>query len=490
MYYSESILNNEALNMKDVIRFLHNEYPELNDYGLPNMSEAERAQMSITGTDEYMLIIRPLLMLHVFFNQNDADLITNELLTGLPDADDFSYPALQNIKFIRPNVEYLLKVIMNTKRELNLHLGRDLTNEEMHRYICKAFIMHDRIKTKAFRQSLGLGTENQESADHDEHLALYWASHSKEQAIFHCVHPITNILDVLGHSPDKIQSFGPMPSLALFLDTMVFLKQYKENIISKGNPVDSETRRAFLDLFKQRARAIGLQDQAEILNEIDTEQTFFTSTAEQQNLMAFIALAGGARIEQKTNAVDYCRELWMSWVDSKNKAIVEEFIQNKLADWEGTSDSVVGFNSTGALNKCVHPLKGFHEPVEKGGMGGSPEEMISVFLCFYNRKISEAKNTGNGVENHISHNENQFVQLLELSKGFFLQFNNITPKAVYKYIDFGSISNNSELETCLKTHREEKTVPVTLYESSEVGLFKRLKTADVDSIISDSAHRP
>lgn len=463
---------------------IHQEIPLLDHYGRFDETAEIRQEKTLTRQDEYQLIVRSLLILDVLSQENLTDeAIAIRIASGLRDVapEPFCFMSLSSPANVIKNVSFI-------KAEIKALLS-DLETKYTLKDIQKAYIMHDLGKCISFVQELGI--EDPRAPAHDEYLNLYLIHNKTDLQLFNKFSSIVGLLDLLGHSPQKIQAPGPFPSLQAIGNLAVSIKEYGEDVALKNNETqyrEIATRVKFLDFIKLQADAIQLPSELkEILNRIAMPiNDFHQLSMDEKQLIAFVMLTGGLRLEQMSESRSaYLGQLYDAWHHRLNAESVNAFTNLIIANLEATTDAVFIYNATGLLNKSNAVVKAFAKPVHEGGMGASAEEIVSVYIPFLLECIKDSSMLKEGV---IGHNEFQVSQLLEFTKDLLPHLAGLTTNQNrYQHVDFGTLEINQSLMNALTRHRDrqsqQKIITQGMFSQSQVDL------PDENSITSASKRK-
>ncbi|MBN9231832.1 MAG: hypothetical protein J0I93_13430 [Legionella sp.] len=415
---------------------IHRDFTLVNYYGALDEAPASRINKTLTGLDEYKLIIRSLLILNVLINTQLSNTAAAQLIAqGFPDTE-FKFEPLPMPKNMVPNIEYL--------RELLVPLVVD--------DVIQGYILHDLGKCLAFVLDNHLTNDTPTATAHDEYLERYLNEHPNLKSLFN--NPQNNlfikILDLLGHNPRWLQPNSPYPSLKMVAEIAIFIKEYAEEIQIKQIPLASATRAAITRLLINKAKNLGIA--TEDISALNPQSSFLIATLEQQQKLAFLMWLGGLRL---TNTGDELSTFEQAWGAPQNASIVKNITLLLINNLEQTGDYCMLYNVTGMLHKTDRSagLKAFLELKENGGMGAHLEEVVTVAFPFI---LNSCHNDELLKIIRVGHNEFQAQQLIELIQNLLPHLGGITEDMnVYPTVDFGSLKVNKELEQYLELKRQE-----------------------------------
>ncbi len=446
---------------------LHKDFSKLNYYSKFGQSASDRVK-NTDGRDEYTLIIRSLLILDVLENKElDNAAAAAEIAKGFPGSE-FGFSPLAPVANIVPNVAYL----------------RDLLKELNSQEIKEGYVLHDVTKAKAFVIDNSLDEESQfDVRKHDNYLDAYLAKNSKLKALFdnQKLSVFIKILDLLGHSPAKLVAPAPFASLKMVAKTAVEVKEYAEEITVKQVEPMLATRKEIKKLLENKANSLSLP--SAFINDIkpiDSNKKFTSLTGSQKDKLAFLMWTGGLRIEASGEQLDAFKK---AWNDPKNRWVVRKMTDLLMKNLEQEKGYCLPFNVTGLMHKTdakVEGFKAFIGPADKGGMGATMEEVVTVAFPFI---LDKCKDPIHSKATVVGHNEFQIQQLVEMVYNLFLHLGGIsTGKNTYPNRNFDTQRMHIELNNELDTSRMKLSV------SRAFSAAPTLLTSDFFDKLRDKAH--
>ena len=427
-------------NMPLDLEQIHRTFPLLSHYGNFIEAPAQRATNTLTQLDEYHLIIRSLLILDVLSNTSlNDEAAANILYEGFSDSD-FGFEKLTKPGNMIPNIKYL--------RGLLSELSVESFSDELFsfKHLQLAYILHDLGKCCSFVSANNLCPSGAPTAAaHDFYLEQYLEKDENKalSALFfnEKIMTFVKILDLLGHSPYKLQAPGPFASLKDVADTAIFIKNYGEKVHNESLELCMATRDAILKLFIKQAEVLSLDPR--ILSSIDPRSSFTALEPEQMNAIAFIMWTGGLRLGGPS---DRLNSFTQAWHQSENQVHVRPMVALLMNNLEQTEGYCFLYNVTGLLHKTIAQigLKGFLGGIDQGGMGANMNDVITVLFPFILSKVStESVKT----ITLVAHNDFQVKQLIEMVLNVLPNLAGLKANAnCYPSINFDAPEMHQELD--------------------------------------------
>ncbi|HHT0595076.1 TPA: hypothetical protein ACTXW4_003605, partial [Legionella anisa] len=289
-----------------------------------------------------------------------------------------------------------------------------------------------------------------QAAAHDTYLDIYLDRYPELKELFTSDknYLFIKILDLLGHSPGKLQAPGPFASLKSVADTAIFVQEYSETVTIKEVEIQVATRRAINSLLINRAKDLGVDTHN--IETINPSKSYQHLSNEQQNKLAFLMWAGGLRILE--DGPDF-KIFSAAWNNPKNQTIVAKMVSLLMSNLEQSEGYCVLYNPAGLLHKtdAATGVKAFVGPVDKGGMGASMKEVVEVAFPFILESCANDAVRQDGV---VGHNEFQIQQLLEMVQNLLPHLAGLTKEQnKYPNVNFGTIDMNKKLEQRLTAKR-------------------------------------
>lgn len=449
--------------------------PYLQYFGRLTDSAQDRAAGTTTGQDELKLIIRSLMILELLAdNRSSADEVAEIIAEGFVGTD-FSFNLLNKPKNMVANINYLRGLLSS----LDVNQVKEL------------FPLHDAGKCIAFIQQHQLaGDSVMTSAAHDSYLDVFLSNNPEIQHSFNSpeLSFVIKLLDVLGHSPHLLQAPASFPSLKLLAELEIKLQQVNDDVTTQKTSEEEASRKAFISVLVDKAKSLNLDSSN--IEQINPQNSFHHSSPEQQREVAFLMWTGGLRIAQ--NDVDSLRSFQAAWNNPVNEHIVQQMTQLLINNLEQTGNYCLPYNVTGLLHKTDDKLglKGFLTPQSSGGMGGTFEELLTVFFPFILEKCQDP-----GVIKHgtVGHNTFQVQQLIEVVKNTIPDLAKITQgENNYPSVDFGDSKMNNQLWDRLTQYRNDneakKESSAVLSSASLGGLFASSRSSQKEPDTTSSQH--
>jgi hypothetical protein len=418
---------------------MYNQHPNLAFYGEPGMGASERRSLTLTNQDELTLIVRSLMILDIVANQElDDTQAATILLDGFKLGEysefGFDFDDSTDVDPIVKNVAYLRSLLFTNGK----------SDTKMIKEVTECFILHDLGKCTRFVEThnLAAGSAPTVSA-HDFYLERYFASRKELHNQFKQHEKIINILDLLGHSPKKLQekTNDGSASLRKVNDVDFLIERFKERCNTNSqnkNTTEIEIRKTIIEQSNIQAKKIEYPELT-----IDCSNKFTELSDKHKRYIAFLMWTAGLRFNSKTQQV---MDFQKAFLHPDNRVVVNKMTELLMKNLELENGCCALYNPANLLHKPDKTDKtdktlknrAFIGSEASGGWNATMDEVVKVGFEFI---IDYCENNYEDSSEQTVHNKFQISQMLELTPNHILQLAGMKHKQKYSIANFSPKEN-------------------------------------------------
>lgn len=395
----------------------------LSYYGSWDMSSKDRADLSITESDEYDTIRRSLFLLQIVL-QGDTVQEIKDIVARPYEFNGFVFPGIPSSDALEKNITTLLLLRDD---------ARDNYQDSADEYLIRSFIVHDLGKMRSFITEFGLAPDGNISAvGHDGHLKK-WLKTQPTLRDFGIQYVMwVKHFDGLGHNPQKLAEDGFVNILSIVNETTELLKRLNE--VSPSTLRDNKFESFNYHLY-QNALALNLPGKEfSFLIDHATARTPWPQLSwEQRQKITMLIWCGPLIFVKPPLKKEEVREAFISlWQSGQHQSVIDELtffmITNMVANESNLFEFKFLYNTTGLLHH--HPSRG----ISHFSLNGTVAELFTIFIPFVLKVVKEES----FAKSSCDLDGYQALQLIESDINFFSYFASGVKTQEWRHFNFAS----------------------------------------------------